>query len=226
MTSTIKLILVLITIAFGDQALAASCTVPGTHTNLVSAVDDTGCDSITVADGVWEASVLISRDLSIQGSNFGEPVLMGKANQTVIEIVSPVSLHLQGIQLTSTGSDPKPAIVIKAGGMLTMSDVSSTLSDLTFSVGGSVGGLVGSGLVLQNNTDDMLDVSADGIFTFANILDDGSAYAVTVFSQPGDPTQTCEVFNGSGTITGTNVTNIDVVCVTTLESIFINGFEE
>ena len=84
-----------------------------------------------------------------------------------------------------------------------------------YSVGGNVSGLSGTGLVLQNNTGDDLAVAADGSFTFATALADGSAYAVTVLTQPTGPAQTCTVGSGSGTLTGTNVTNVSVVCVTT-----------
>jgi len=40
----------------------------------------------------------------------------------------------------------------------------------------------------------------------------GSLYAVTVLTQPGTPTQTCVVTNGSGTIGAANVTNVTVAC--------------
>lgn len=49
-----------------------------------------------------------------------------------------------------------------------------------FTVGGTVSGLVGTGLVLQNNGGDDLALSADGPFTFATVVGNGAAYAVTV----------------------------------------------
>ncbi|NIP16743.1 MAG: hypothetical protein GWM87_00200 [Xanthomonadales bacterium] len=82
------------------------------------------------------------------------------------------------------------------------------------SIGGTLSGLAGSGLVLQNNGGDDLAVTGNGGFTFATALDDGSAYAVTVKTQPSDPNQTCTVSNGSGTLAGANVTNVMVSCVT------------
>src|SRR5262245_12089155 len=53
-----------------------------------------------------------------------------------------------------------------------------------FSIGGSVAGLSGSGLVLQLNGSGNLPVAGDGAFVFAGLLPDGTAYAVTVASQP------------------------------------------
>jgi hypothetical protein len=84
----------------------------------------------------------------------------------------------------------------------------------TFTVGGNVSGLEGSGLVLQNNGGDDLPVAADGSFTFDTALDDLSAYTVTVFTQPGTPSQTCSVTNASGNLAGANITDVAVNCVT------------
>jgi hypothetical protein len=82
-----------------------------------------------------------------------------------------------------------------------------------FTVGGSITGLDGSGLVLQDNGGDNLHVSGTGNvnFTFATPLIPGAAYAVTVLTQPANPSQTCNVANPSGTISG-NVTNVDISC--------------
>ena len=52
----------------------------------------------------------------------------------------------------------------------------------TYTVGGTVSGLQGSGLVLQSTGGDDLPISADGAFVFATRVADGSAYAVTVKS--------------------------------------------
>jgi hypothetical protein len=85
----------------------------------------------------------------------------------------------------------------------------------SYTVGGSVSGLTGS-VTLQNNGVDDLVVNADGSFTFSTKLADSSAYAVTVSSQPTG--QTCTVTggangDGTGTITGADVANIAVACV-------------
>ena len=78
----------------------------------------------------------------------------------------------------------------------------------TFSVGGTISGLSGT-VVLQNNGTSNLSISANGAFTFAGYLTGGSAYNVTVFSQPTD--QTCTVSSGSGTVNST-VTSVIVNC--------------
>jgi uncharacterized repeat protein (TIGR01451 family) len=81
------------------------------------------------------------------------------------------------------------------------------------SVGGTVLGLVGSGLVLRNNGGDDLLIAADGSFRFATALDDGTMYAVSVATQPTAPNQVCTVSNGNGTLNGAAVSDVQVVCV-------------
>jgi 6-phosphogluconolactonase len=83
-----------------------------------------------------------------------------------------------------------------------------------FSIGGSVTGLTGSGLVLQNNSADNLNVTANAAFTFAKTLADGTAYSVTVLTQPVNPNQTCTATKNTGTIATANITNVVITCIT------------
>ena len=82
----------------------------------------------------------------------------------------------------------------------------------TFTIGGTVTGLTGGGLVLQNNGGDDLTVSADGNFSFATALIGVDTYLVTVSTQPSSPSQTCTVSNGSGTLAGATVSNVTISC--------------
>src|SRR5437879_6573248 len=67
----------------------------------------------------------------------------------------------------------------------------------TYTIGGTIAGLTGSGLVLQLNGGSNLPVSANAIgFTFTTQLASGAAYAVSVPAQPTNPSQTCTVSNG------------------------------
>ena len=91
----------------------------------------------------------------------------------------------------------------------------------TYTVGGTVSGLAGSGLVLQINGGDDKSISADGYFTFATPLTDGDSYNITVKSPgPVNPTQTCRVVsNGTGTIISAPLYNVEVSCMTSPTSI-------
>lgn len=88
----------------------------------------------------------------------------------------------------------------------------SSMPSATYTVGGTVTGLSGSGLILQNNGGSSLAVTLPGAFTFADGLASGSAYSVTVATQPSSPTQTCVVTDGAGTVGTTNVTDVAVDC--------------
>lgn len=88
----------------------------------------------------------------------------------------------------------------------------SGASSYTISV--TVSGLSGAGLVLQNNGGNNLSIPTNGTFTFTNAVAAGSSYGVTVLTQPSNPTQTCSVSNGSGTVNA-NVTNVAITCSTT-----------
>ena len=78
-----------------------------------------------------------------------------------------------------------------------------------YSIGVTVRGLSGSGLVVQNNGDDNLTVNGDGTFTFGNEVSSGSTYFVTVLTQPAG--QTCAVVNGWGIVSSIDI-SISVKC--------------
>ena len=103
--------------------------------------------------------------------------------------------------------------------MANVTDIQVTCASATiwYSVGGTVSGLSGSGLVLQDNGGDDLAVSGNGSFTFDTRVASGSAYSVTVLSNPSGPAQLCAVTNGSGTAAA-NVTNVQVACSTVATS--------
>src|SRR5581483_4631678 len=81
------------------------------------------------------------------------------------------------------------------------------------SIGGTVRGLVGTGLVLALG-DEALPITADGAFAFATPVPRGTRYDVTVSTQPAGPTQRCTVGNASGTAGSAGVTDVEVACST------------
>jgi hypothetical protein len=83
----------------------------------------------------------------------------------------------------------------------------------TFAVQVAVLGLwgTGGGLVLTDNNNDALPVTANGIFQFPTLIESGGSYSVTVQAQPASPAQTCVVTGGSGSVTNDAV-NVSVDC--------------
>jgi hypothetical protein len=87
-----------------------------------------------------------------------------------------------------------------------------------FTVGGTLTGLpAGDTVTLQDNGSDSLTLSTNGTFTFPTALPNGQSYSVTVSGTSGGTTIQTEIYppvtaNGSGTISGANVTNVAVQC--------------
>ncbi len=127
-----------------------------------------------------------------------------------------------GLECVVTGGTNGDGTGTIAGANVT--DVAVTCSPISYAlytVGGRVSGLSGP-LVLQDNGGDDLTLTADGSFTFVTSLADGANYAVTVRSKPAS--QTCTVANGTGTIAGANVTNVEVSCAGTSTQVAMPTF--
>ena len=133
---------------------------------------------------------------------FPTPVASGSPYQ--ISVMTQPSSPVQNC-VVSSGSG-------MAGANINTVAISCTTTPTTYTVGGTVSGLTGSGLVLQNNSGDNLTVSASQTtFTFPTALANDTGYDVSVLTQPGTPTQNCTVNGASGT-SSTNLTTIAVVC--------------
>ena len=116
--------------------------------------------------------------------------------------------------------------VINASGTIASNDVVNVgidCTDTTYFIGVSVSGLTSAGLVLQNNGGDDLSITGNGNTPFSTQLINGSSFNVSIFSQPNDPNNVCEL-NGthSGTVAGEHVL-LSVVCGS--NDIFNDGFE-
>lgn len=96
-------------------------------------------------------------------------------------------------------------------GSANVQTVAVTCKANTYAIGGTVSGLTGGQLTLDDNGGDALPVTANGPFTFSTQLATGTGYAVTVATQPAG--QTCSVANGQGTVAGAAVTSVAVTCV-------------
>lgn len=83
----------------------------------------------------------------------------------------------------------------------------------TYTIGGTISGLIGTGLVLTDSTAGSSGPisSIATSFTLPNAINYGTSYAVSVATQPTG--QTCIVSNGSGMVAA-NVTNVLVTCTT------------
>lgn len=83
-----------------------------------------------------------------------------------------------------------------------------------FTLGGTISGLSGTGLVLANGAQ-TLGVTANGSWQFTTPIGNGSVYGVTVLTQPAN--QTCVIAGGgngkgAGTMPAAPVTDVAVTC--------------
>jgi len=117
--------------------------------------------------------------------------------------------------LTQPGSPDQTCTVDNDRGSVSSATITNvTITCVTtsyYSIGGTVTGLVGGELVLQNNGSDDLVINADGNFTFTAPLVDGSAYEVTVLIPPREPNQRCTVENSKVFLDGGDA-NVAVNC--------------
>jgi alpha-tubulin suppressor-like RCC1 family protein len=87
----------------------------------------------------------------------------------------------------------------------------------SFTVGGTVSGLTGTGLMLFNKASGsrfgvVLPISNNGVYSFLSHYLQGVTYDVAVSAQPSNPTQNCIVANGTGTVNSSDVTNVAIYC--------------
>jgi hypothetical protein len=117
---------------------------------------------------------------------------------------------------TSVAATANYLITATNGGGSTQFSLSITVTAVAgdFTIGGTVTGLHGAGLVLRNNGGNDLAVAVSGAVTFTTHVADGKPYAVMVKIQPVLPGQFCTVTkNGNGSVAGANVTDVVIECV-------------
>ena len=155
-------------------------------------------DSVLAAFTFPGGEIFEGTDL-LAGDGFFSPVAVDGIDSSLLAFSIDIDAEVTPVSATSS-------VFMRAG------EIRATDGELVFDP--VTAGLAGSGLVLRNNGGDDLAISGNGSFTFATPVPDGDMYRVTVASQPSGPVQSCSVSNGSGTVSGANVTNVQVTCVT------------
>jgi hypothetical protein len=125
------------------------------------------------------------------------------------------------VTVASQPSNPAQTCVVSNGaGTLSanVTNISVQCTTNSYHLGGAVTGLVGSGLVLLNEGGDSLLITGSGSFNFLTQVASGSKYAVTVASEPAQPSQSCTVNNASGVVGASDVTSVQVACITIMDT--------
>ena len=156
--------------------------------------------------------------------------LSGKGLTLADNVSSPLSVSASGsfafatalsdgtsynVTVTAQPSGPtQTCAVAKGSGTLNggnVTNVQVTCTTNSYSVGGTVSGLVGTGLALSLNAGAPIPISTDGPFQFPGTLSSGSNFNIASATQPVGPFQSCLADTGSGTVGGSNV-SVSVVC--------------
>ena len=86
-------------------------------------------------------------------------------------------------------------------------------SNQIYTISGNIDHLSGNGLTLSDGVSTLSVDAGATSFIFPEI-GNGGAYNITVVSQPTN--ENCVVSNGSGIVTGTNISNVDLACNTAI----------
>jgi trimeric autotransporter adhesin len=202
----------------------------------------TGDSSVSPATYTVTASVvgLTGTGLVLKDQSNGSEIAVAPMDGTTQKVAFPVKLAsgaAYDVRVKAQPGSPLQSCEVMGGsGKVVAGNVESITVNCSnrYSIGGTVTGLEGTGLILQNNAGDDLPVNANGTFAFPGVLANGASYAVTVKAQPTNKWQTCTLTSAgsdggvadsgatgdagvplaSGTIANANVTNIAVTCTT------------
>jgi len=191
-----------------------TCVITG-GTGTVASADvstvtvDCTTDAFTVGGNV--TGLAAGNEVVLQ-NNGGDDVTVS-ADDSFIFATPVKSGESFAVSVLTQPSAPNQTCVVTGGtGTVAAGNVVSIAVNCTterYTAGGTVSGLDGVGLVLQNGGSDV-PINANGTFSMPPQAD-GSTYDITVKTQP--TAQRCTVTNGAGTLQGANVTDVTVACV-------------
>ena len=166
--------------------------------------------SVTLLLNGGNSFLVTSASAATVGFTAGPKLASGASYAITVSTATPT-----GENCTVTNGSGK----IAAANVTNVSVSCSPPAPVTYSVGGTVGGLTSSGgsVVLANGSDTATVTYPGTTFTFATKLVSGATYAVTVKTPPTG--ETCSITggsngNGSGTVGSANV-SVTVTCTTT-----------
>jgi N-acetylneuraminic acid mutarotase len=182
---------------------SASGTVTGTVTS-VSVTCTTNTFSIGGSISGLSASGLVLTD------NGGNPLTVppGSSSFTFSTQLSYGATYAVAVSTQPTG---KLCTVASGSGTVTATVTSVSVSCVaSFTLGGTISGLNVSNVVLASGSATVTVAAGSSSWVFASSFASGSAYSVTVQTQPAG--ETCQVTSGASGTLSANVNNVTVVC--------------
>jgi uncharacterized repeat protein (TIGR03803 family) len=175
----------------------SSGDVPITHTVTARVSGLSGFGLVLELNGGNDLAVSVNGN-----AGFATPVASGANYQVTVR--------------TQPSSPQQVCNVANGSGTVGTGNVTVPVTCVTssYTVGATVQGLLGTGLVLQLNGGNNLSIAANGTVSFSGAVASGTRYAVAVQTQPVSPAQVCSVTSSSGTVGTGNVT-VAVICAAT-----------
>lgn len=198
-----------------DSSPAADAAVPDVYVPPVDAGGDSAPSIKTFGVGGTVSGLLTGTGLLLQNNGSDDlPILIDGTFVFPTKVPAgtafAISVKLQPAGQTC-GVSGGTGTTSASGG--NVASVSVNCDPTRFTIGGTTTNLLGEGLVLQNNGDDDLSVTSN-TFAFGATATRHAPYAVTVKTQPSNPSQTCAVTKGTGFTPAANVTDVSVACTT------------
>nr|MDQ3370046.1 hypothetical protein [Myxococcota bacterium] len=195
-----------------QTCVVGSGTGPVTNANITAVTITCTTNQYTIGGTV---SGLAGSGLVLRNNGGNALAISGNGSFTFTTAIASGATFAVTVQSQPTTPTQTCAVTGGTGtvGGANVTSVVVNCSTSTFTVGGTISGLAGT-VVLQNNGGDSRSLSTNGSFAFSTPLASGSAYAVTVQTQPGSPSQTCTVASGTGTVTTSDITSVSVTCTT------------
>ena len=210
-------------VPFGSQyAVSVQSSPPGLNcstangSGTVGAADVTDisitCSNRSFAVG-GTISGLSASGLVLANGSDTLSVLSGASGFTMTQPVSYTGTYAISVQTNPTGETCTVSGGSGVMGTYAINSVAVTCSPSIRTVGGTISGLgANTGLVLLNNGSDATPISANATtFTMQTGVASGSAYSISVGTQPYGIALSCSVTAGSGNANA-NVTTVAVTC--------------
>jgi 6-phosphogluconolactonase (cycloisomerase 2 family) len=144
--------------------------------------------------------------VALQNGTDSTSVAFGSSNFTFATSIGSGTQYAVTVQTPPAGQ----LCAVANGSGTAIANVTNVAVNCGYAIGGTVSGLVGTGLVLRNNGADDKSITMNGTFAFAAPVMAGGTYNVTVQTQPSG--SNCTVQNGSGPVGSAAITGVAVIC--------------
>lgn len=201
-------------VTVGTQPKSQTCTVSnGAGAGITADVTTVlvNCSTVSYTVSGTLTGLDSGQQLTLQNNNADSLTLSANGSFTFKTSIARNGSYAVTVVTQPTGQICTVTNGVGAGMVANINSVAVICSVNTYTLGGTVAGLLGDQQVtLFNNGADALTVPVNGGFTFPARIAYNGSYAVTVGTQPIG--QTCTVSNGSGAGMVANVTAIAVDC--------------